>query len=150
MSGSSAKIPHGTANGYKNHGCRCKECRAAKSAEGKAIRERRRASAPANTPHGTPNGYAQWCCRCADCVAAHSKSKTRRRLANNDITRKSAAKAGARWTGPELEIATRPDLTAREAARLLGRSYVAIEHARARCLRDPRYVALLGATTEGI
>lgn len=142
------KIPHGL-NGYTNYGCRCEPCRAAKSEEMRAVRERRAQEGPSHLPHGTNNGYAQWGCRCDECKQAHSADKTRRRLANNDESRKSARRAGGRWTGPELEIATRPDLTAREAAAMLGRSYIAVERARARCLHDPRYAALLGAATTG-
>lgn len=142
-------VPHGTANGYNNWGCRCDACRIAKAAEGVAIRARRAASNPENIPHGTANGYAQWGCRCEACTKAHNDRTVHRSNAKNSRSQEWAVKRGQQWTGPELEIALRDDLTAVEAAKILGRSFSAIQHARARSRRDPRYIKLAGTSRNG-
>lgn len=61
-------IPHGTATGYTNRGCRCEPCRV-------AVREYRKqlnAARPGipNHKHGTLTAYKSLGCRCADCRQA--------------------------------------------------------------------------------
>jgi hypothetical protein len=46
------------------------------------------------------------------------------------------------WTGPELEIAARQDLTARQVAGMLGRTLYAVKHVRRQLRTDPRKVWL--------
>lgn len=48
------------------------------------------------------------------------------------------------WTGPELEIAARDDLSTREAAEKLGRTYISVETMRRKLKRDPRKARLAG------
>ena len=71
---SARTMTHGTQSGYKHHGCRCAECRAAHA----AAERRRRAGRPrpARKPrpvpeHGTSARYARGC-RCDDCRAARA------------------------------------------------------------------------------
>jgi hypothetical protein len=61
----------------------------------------------------------------------------------------TATRSGYQWTGPELEIATRSDLTVKEAARMLGRTYYAVRTMRALVSIDPRKTALLGLPKNG-
>jgi len=86
---------HGTANGYKNSGCRCYRCRVAGSAEAMEKRMARAAQRVLahggwyhpHAPHGTANGYSNYMCRCPACRQAmhqvYLKRKARRR-ANAD------------------------------------------------------------------
>lgn len=62
----------------------------------------------------------------------------------NSQTLENATRHRYPWTGPELEIAARKDLTDMEVAQLLGRSRYAVQNARARLERDPRYRDLAG------
>lgn len=49
------------------------------------------------------------------------------------------------WTGPELEIAARSDLSTREVAEMLGRTYLAVKQARYLLkIGDPRLSKLAG------
>lgn len=41
-----AEIPHGTLSGYKNHKCRCDDCREAKVSRDREYRERKKAEQP--------------------------------------------------------------------------------------------------------
>lgn len=50
------------------------------------------------------------------------------------------------WTGPELEIAARKDLTATQVARMIGRSPNAVQKIRTKLRRDPRKVLLAGVS----
>ena len=59
-------------------------------------------------------------------------------------TRPSAKNWGKAWTGPELEVALREDLTSTQAALLLGRTASAVEHQRHEIRRDPRKADLAG------
>jgi len=56
----------------------------------------------------------------------------------------TASRHGEQWTGPQLEIALRDDLTAFEAAKILGRSHIAVRNIRRRSRLDPRVSALAG------
>lgn len=64
----------------------------------------------------------------------------------NDASRESARRNYYIWTGPELEIVSRTDLTASAAAKILGRTIAAVNNQR-RLLRrgDPKKTNLLGA-----
>lgn len=61
-----------------------------------------------------------------------------------------ATNYGKEWTGPELEIAARDDLSARDAAQMLGRTYAAVVNQR-RKLRagDPKKSTLAGLRRPG-
>jgi hypothetical protein len=49
------------------------------------------------------------------------------------------------WTGPELEIASRADLSASDVARMLGRSYWAVTNIRKK-LKNPMLDQVAGAS----
>jgi hypothetical protein len=70
-------IPHGTAGGYTNHGCKCAECkRAFAQASARSAQKRReRGLPPGDERHGTLNGYGNWGCRCDECTAAKAADK---------------------------------------------------------------------------
>jgi hypothetical protein len=61
-----------------------------------------------------------------------------------EALRKQAKNFGKEWTGPELEIALRDDLTAAEVAEMLGRSLQAVHTVRWRATTEPRVRDLLG------
>jgi hypothetical protein len=94
--------------------------------------------------HGSVGRYDDGC-RCEECTRAKTDRTTRRKKRVNDGTQDSAVNRRKPWTGPELEIATRDDLTAAEAAKMLGRSYAAVMMARHRCANDPKWGKVLGA-----
>lgn len=56
----------------------------------------------------------------------------------NDETRAKADNAGQRWTGPEVAVALRDDLTVQQAAEMLGRSYMAVRAVRKKSKQSPR------------
>lgn len=129
---------HGTV-GYTFWKCRCATCMTAQQAaqqRGKADRAARLDDAP----HGTRTGYKDWSCRCRPCIDAWNAHQKRRLLPSRD----QATNAGKQWTGPELEVASRADLPAREVARRLGRSISAVVVVRYALRRDPRKAELLG------
>lgn len=74
MSAPARPLSHGTENAYRNHGCRCDECRAGRAARARARREARprpdRKPRPA-PEHGTTARYGRGC-RCDECRQARS------------------------------------------------------------------------------
>lgn len=50
----------------------------------------------------------------------------------------TAYRNGQEWTGPEIEMVMRADLTAREVAPLIGRTVAAVKLMRHHCRVDPR------------
>lgn len=50
------------------------------------------------------------------------------------------------WTGPELELASREDLSASQVASKLGRTLYAVKHMRRKLRDDPRKVLLAGVS----
>lgn len=155
--------------GYKR-GCRCDRCRVENREYVARARERRSKS---GTTHGTTTGYGDGC-RCESCKSAQAErharwvdrdpararalrakvsrdayardpisSKARRRALQQDSV-EAATRSHYQWTGPELEIALRTDLTAHEAALMLGRTYAAVEAQRQLHKVDPRKQNLAG------
>jgi hypothetical protein len=80
--------------------------------------------------------------------AADPEGARRRRRASQAASQANtiatAQRQGYVWTGPELEVAARTDLTVEQAALMLGRTYNAVASARARIRTDPRYDRLAG------
>lgn len=68
------------------------------------------------------------------------------RLSINAVTRAVAGKHRQEWTGAELEIATRPGLTATQAALKLGRTMHAVKNIRKKCRADPKLKARLSVS----
>lgn len=77
--------------------------------------------------------------RCIDCRNTTERDKV-------EQARATAHRKGLDWTGPELEIADRDDLTALQVARMLGRTKGAVEAARRRLRTEPREDWLAGAS----
>lgn len=94
--------------------------------------------------HGLASTYGDGC-RCDPCKEAHATKTTAQKVRANRESLAGAKRNGLQWTSAELEIATRPDLTAREAAKLLGRTFQAVRNVRGKCRNDPKFIALLGA-----
>lgn len=57
--------------------------------------------------------------------------------ARNDRSRESARRHGLMWTGPELEVASREDLSAAQVAAMLGRTLRAVQTMRERMRKEP-------------
>jgi hypothetical protein len=80
---------------------------------------------------------------CSDC---------RRQTVRSDGERKQAEsldRAGRRyyqWTGPELEMLLREDLTNAQLAEALGRTYAAVTQMKTQVRRDPRKAWMAGAS----
>jgi hypothetical protein len=104
---------------------------------GRAARERAERNARLAARRADDPGYAEQQ-RQRD-ARAH---RTRKR--DNAIMVDTARRHGRMWTGPELEVASRDDLTAEQAAVMLGRTLFAVETARRRLRQEPRYQSLAG------
>jgi hypothetical protein len=62
-------------------------------------------------------------------VEYHASSHETGRIRQADAKAK-AHRNGMQWTGPELELASRTDLTSNEVARMLGRTLYAVKAMR--------------------
>lgn len=126
---------HGAAGAYQA-GCRCTPCEEwnrARVRRQPSSRQRAR-SRPTGTSfkHGTTTGCDHHGCRCTPCSAAYIARYQRAQQA----TRERAVHNRAPWTENEMTIAMAPDLTAKQAALLLGRSYAAVKSMRSRLIRE--------------
>jgi len=83
----------------------------------------------------------------AEFKRALRKRGDRNRARTNSRTAETATNLGKQWTGPELEIAARSDLTAQEVALMLGRTLYAVKHAR-RKLKEPKWAEVAGLSRE--
>jgi hypothetical protein len=122
LSKGEVQFKHGLG-GYTNYGCRCDVCAESYKAW--------RADNPGKQYHVThPEEAAE---------AAHRKVEEWQRQ-----TLEGATRYGLQWTGPELEVAARTDLTAREAALLIGRTYASVKNMRRKLAGDPKTINLAG------
>lgn len=157
-----AVVQHGTTASYRR-GCRCDDCRAANTECHRELRAKRKArKTPEAIEHGK-GAYVNWGCRCEVCTKANSEacfdasqryqrahrkersSKQGRRWARVQAqTLEKAVRHGYQWTGPELELIARRDLTAKQAAAMLGRTLASVQGMRALIKREPRYINLAG------
>lgn len=126
--------------------------RAANVAKNREKRAERREAAvvPPGVPHGSASTYQYWGCRCAECRAAKQEAlkpyKNKSFYKLQAQSQASASRNGFEWTGPELEIADRRELTAATVAMMLGRTVAAVNSVRSRIdKRDPRTLFLLGS-----
>jgi len=106
-------FPHGMANSY-DMGCRCGACTEAKG--------------------GT---VEQWRSSAPEKFRANMVEWERRRKRRNNASRDAARNWKKQWSVPELEIASRTDLSAADAAALLGRTIAAVYAARRLMRQDP-------------
>jgi len=107
---------------------RCKACRAAYRKEHPEEREQHNARG------------RTW-------AAAHPEWRNRvngQERAIQAETLKQARRNGYLWTGPELELAARPDLTKEQVALMTGRTLHAVRHARRKLRDDPKTIAHAG------
>jgi|SRR5581483_4478948 len=86
--------------------------------------------------------YNRLGCRCEICKSA---AKHFNATVRHAIPVASAHRWGYQWTGPELEIASRSDLTAIQVAQMLGRTVSAVQNKRQQLRIDPRMINLAGA-----
>jgi len=63
-------------------------------------------------------------------------------------TVEAASRKGYEWTGPELELLTRRDLTTRQIAEMTRRTYAAVAHARHRVRHDPKFARMAGERSQ--
>lgn len=91
--------------------------------------------------HGTVSCYRAGC-RCEDCRTGEARRVRDRDAQRSTQTQAGATKRGQQWTGPEMELAMREDLTIVEIAARLGRSYKAVVARRALCRTDPKWAAI--------
>lgn len=153
---------HGT-RGLYNQGCRCDRCRAVQAEYARTQRARRVAH-----KHGTASGYRNQGCRCAPCKQAGAKqnkekypdrgkyysgatdeTRARSRRYHAAAQAKTLEGAGNRykeWTGPELEIASRRELSAKQVALMLGRTVAAVKNIRRKLTYDPRKINAAGVS----
>ena len=157
---------HGTPSSYRR-GCRCAECRRENAARHKKLRaERKKRRGEASFEHGR-SGYENWGCRCEVCTAERTKANAAavlryreanreklnqridaRRLPIQNQSLETARRNGFQWTGPELELIARSDLTAEQASAMLGRTYFAVVRMRRRLRVEPKLVNLAGLPHE--
>lgn len=138
-------VPHGL-NGYVNWGCRCEICREAGRIDLRAARERRKGHP--GTPHGTTSGYRFWGCRCEECRIAVQKARLALSVRHQAEAKARAHRHGAQWTGPELELASRRDLSTLDVAHMIGRSYWAVETMRRDLGKEPALAQVAGVSRE--
>ena len=72
----------------------------------------------------------------------HKASRLRAKRANDAMPK---PRNNYLWTGPELEIIEREDLTAMQAGLMIGRSRAAVTHMRSAIRREPKWQRMLGA-----
>lgn len=96
--------------------------------------------------HGTLRKYNEGC-RCDRCRPKAQTKRSRQQARANSATLATATNHYKQWTGPELEIAARTDLTHREVAVMLGRSLLGVKGMRMKLRNDPRYRDTAGEVT---
>lgn len=74
----------------------------------------------------------------------HAAHKSRDKTRAQHTTLPTAGRRGMPWTGPELEIVARTDLTAEQAAQMTGRTYHGVADQRRKIGIDPRKRDLAG------
>jgi hypothetical protein len=134
--------PHGTWWTYREAGCRCDLCRA----WAHQMSQEHRARHPDITQRQSESNR-RWRAANPEKHLAAVRRRNRRDQAQNA---ESAAKARERghhnhqWTGPELEIAARPDLTPVQVAAMIGRSIRGVTEMRIRIKKEPKLQMLAG------
>jgi hypothetical protein len=159
---------HGTYACYRHSGCRCAECRNARRIEAARQKAKRYARTRTGTApdftHG-PSGYDTWGCRCRTCTTGHSQNPVKkaadrrwtenhrgekdaatvaRRRRDQAATLDQASRRGQPWTGPELELAARSDLSAKAIALMIGRTRWAVQTKRYELRAEPKIIEAAG------
>jgi len=124
---------HGTNFGYSKAGCRCSECRAWASAY------HQKWYPGSVSQQASADRYRKRRAENPDEYQAKSADATRNAQARNVRSRESAGRHNSPWTGTEMELISRKDLTTAELAGMLGRTLVAVRTMRLRLKdRNPR------------
>jgi hypothetical protein len=139
-------VPHGYSR-YINWSCRCEVCKTANLQRIAEDSERRKGRT--DTPHGTTTAYRFWRCRCDLCCAANRTARLALTQRHQEETKPRARRHYAQWTGPELELLSRSDLSTRDIARLIGRSYYAVETKRRDLGKEPALDLVAGVSRAG-
>lgn len=148
--GKTGVLPAGVKHGLgsaTNWGCVCSICRQALRARNSELYKRVRAG---DVEH-VRNGWSR-SCPCENCRAKTSEwLAANGPLVNDDQKQKNtesrafANRLYYQWTGPELEIASRDDLTAIQVAEMLGRTHAGVRSMRHRIKSgEPKILRLLG------
>lgn len=120
------EVKHGLT-GYTNDGCRCETCAESFRVYRAANPEKRyHVRHPEEAADANRRNVTKW----------------------QAETLEGATRYGMEWTGPELEIAARSDLTAREAALMIGRTYASVKTMRKKLAADPKTIQLAGIPRE--
>ena len=126
-----AEVVHGRLSTYNEWGCRCEDCKAARAADAREKYQRKHAQADAR-----------------DIRDQRNRKLAQARKTWQSETNDGAWRRGEVWTGPELELAARTDLTIREIALMIGRTWAAVRWARKSLQVDPRKAHLAGLPTD--
>lgn len=78
---------------------------------------------------------------CADC---HARLTREWAEGNQRDSLSSAVSRGNQWTGPELELLLRDDLSNQELALMLGRTHYTISVMKSKVRNHPKYQAAAG------
>lgn len=136
--------PCGTQGAYVR-GCRCDLCRGfiAQSSAKSRTRWRSEAARGTDVPHGL-TGRLNYGCKCSVCRAASREAGAKWQRAANRETLDRVTRHNQQWTGPEMELAARKDLSAREVAEMIGRTMWAVRTMRRRLAKEPSQQWLAG------
>jgi hypothetical protein len=151
--------PCGTLAKY-DRGCRCDACRAAtrqasadwrRTIRGRLSvqtshtqsRAKAQTAAPDRIPHGL-SGYLNYLCKCEVCTTAARKAGGEWQRSTNARLLDQARRHNSQWSGPELELASRTDLSASQVAEMVGRTLWAVQTARRRLRDEPSQQWLAG------
>ena len=121
-------VEHGHS-AYQNWGCRCDICRASVLTFNAQLSQRGRSGKPSH-----PRGGWQARCACDSCKVRMARYLRWRNAESLD----GAVHYGEEWTGPQMEVAARDDITDKQAAQILGRTISAVHSARHALRVDPR------------
>jgi hypothetical protein len=111
------EFSHGTRAGYGIYGCRCERCRAW---EHDNYQEQRKAHPPG--PESEAAHSRVWRAENPEKAAAARAKGHAAQQRKNAALRDVASRHGQEWTGTDLEMASRADMTAEQVARVIGRT----------------------------
>lgn len=141
----SKPVPEGVTHGKAcatNYGCKCAVCSEAVRAYNVELGKRVRAGKVQHRGEGRSSG-----CPCESCRKFHREYQGKWSRRQNSQSQVTATRAGYMWTGAEMEIASRSDLTVKQLAEMLGRSIASVNAMRARIARaEPKVIEMLGAS----
>lgn len=99
---------------------------------------------PKEPKHGVVGGvWMSRGCECSLCTKARAIIRQELK-SKNDATAEEATNSWKEWTGPELEIVARDDLTAKQKAKMLKRTMYSVQAASHRIHHDPAWIEGFG------